>query len=370
MQVLKLTRKVYMSILTVVLLVTTMFATTFAWVGILTYSELENFELNLKVDNISSDYNLLVSLTGEEGTFKEEVNMSEIRLQIMENIGVDISFLEGANAQTILTAFNYLKLAPVSPEKNGNQLENFKEYDIHEKNFFPSTSYFKFDLYFSVDRKNKNDSLDESQVYIDSGIIFQENSNIMVGEICSTNVINGIIYPSDGLYEHPGFDINKQLVSIDSSYATRLALQVYDPIDISSEYSSEALANSLYIFKKGGQLPSYNETTDTYSFGGILPEEYNLAFKEFKSSQQFGSWFSIPSNALARGDEEIEIGERQLVLVNEEDGTFGITAGVANKVKISVYFWYEGWDSDCFNALAGSRTTINLSFTASEEQEE
>ena len=368
MQVLKLTRKVYMSILTVVLLVTTMFATTFAWVGILTYSELENFELNLKVDNISSDYNLLVSLTGEEGTFKEEVNMSEIRLQIMENIGVDISFLEGANAQTILTAFNYLKLAPVSPEKNGNQLENFKEYDIHEKNFFPSTSYFKFDLYFSVDRKNKNDSLDESQVYIDSGIIFQENSNIMVGEICSTNVINGIIYPSDGLYEHPGFDINKQLVSIDSSSATRLALQVYDPIDISSEYSSEALANSLYIFKKGGQLPSYNETTDTYSFGGILPEEYNLAIREMKSI------YSIKTNLYdseffpigRENDYELESGNNILWQKNSSiyNNYFGIKNGILTKIKLSIYFWFEGWDADCMNFINKTNNSLELVFSA------
>ena len=365
MQVLKATRKVYMSILTVVLLLTTSFATTFAWVGILTYSELENFEINLKVEDISKDYSLLVSTTGKEGTFKEELNSYDVKLQIMENLGINTKYLETTGA--IDSAFKMVKLVPVSVERVDNQLDTWKEFSTHEGRFISTNSYFKFDLYFSIERKNKGDNVDDTNVNVPSGIIFTSSNETMVGEVCSTNVVNGIVYPSDGQYEHPGFDILQQTVSIDSSYATRLAIQVYDPIDISSEYSSEDLANSLYIYEKGGLIPSYNETTNTYSFGGILPEEYNLAFQEFKSIYNFGGWFTIPYEAYERGDKEI--GGNQ-VLVSEEDGTFGITNGVANKVKISVYFWYEGWDADCFQILAGTRSSINLSFSASENKQE
>lgn len=370
MQVLKATRKVYMSILTVVLLLTTSFATTFAWVGILTYSELENFELNLKVEDISKDYSLLVS-TNEHGPFREEINMSDVKMQIMNNLGVDTSKLE--TPSSINSAFNIVSIAPVTSTRVGNELVNWQTFSNVDKNFFPSNDYFKFDLYFSVDRKDKGDNADDSNVDVPSGIIFMASNDSMVGEKCTIAVINGITYPSedtifnDITLSHPGFDIYDQSVTIDSSYATRLAIQVYDPIDISSEYSSEDLANSLYIYEKGGLIPSYNETTNTYSFGGILPEEYNLAFQEFKSIYNFGGWFTIPYEAYERGDKEI--GGNQ-VLVSEEDGTFGITNGVANKVKISVYFWYEGWDSDCINALAGTRTTINLSFSASENKQE
>ena len=56
-------RKVYMSIMTVILVSLTLVTTTFAWVGILTFNQLSSFDLNLKTEKLNSDYYLSISAT-------------------------------------------------------------------------------------------------------------------------------------------------------------------------------------------------------------------------------------------------------------------------------------------------------------------
>ena len=56
MQITTATRRVYMSILTIMLVFATTVATTFAWVGILTYTELGKFDINLGVEDVNNEY--------------------------------------------------------------------------------------------------------------------------------------------------------------------------------------------------------------------------------------------------------------------------------------------------------------------------
>ena len=154
---------------------------------------------------------------------------------------------------------------------------------------------------------------------------------------------------------------NDQIITVNSASATRLAIAVYDPILRGESYQGTEEPSKLVIYQGGTKTPTYDATTDTYSFGGILPEECNLAYQEYKKKYNLGNDFRIPDEILNRGD--LEITEENSVLLTE-DYKFGINNGVSNKLKMTVYFWYEGWDADCFDALSGQSVTINLVFKA------
>ena len=38
-------------------------------------------------------------------------------------------------------------------------------------------------------------------------------------------------------------------------------------------------------------------------------------------------------------------------------------------VCFRVYFWFEGWDSDCFEIIDNKSVTVNLSFTTKSPNE-
>ena len=81
MQISTATRRVYMSILTIMLVFATTVATTFAWVGILNYTDTSNFELNLQTEN-TNKYRLTISAT-EDGEYSDSVDVYYIKKQIL-----------------------------------------------------------------------------------------------------------------------------------------------------------------------------------------------------------------------------------------------------------------------------------------------
>ena len=69
----KYVKKVYLSIMLVVFSLFAMVATTYAWVGLLTNSTFNEFTINLREydDPDTADYGIQLSLTGEDGSFRD-----------------------------------------------------------------------------------------------------------------------------------------------------------------------------------------------------------------------------------------------------------------------------------------------------------
>ena len=120
------------------------------------------------------------------------------------------------------------------------------------------------------------------------------------------------------------------------------------------------------IYQGGTQLPTYDSATDTYSFGGILPEEYNIALFEHKKNRRIKyEDFKIPSDAINRGDLELTDDNKKLF---DDNYGFGVNSGVKTKVKLTIYFWFEGWDADCFEIIDAVNVKINLNFATNANQ--
>lgn len=355
MQITAAARRVYMSILTIMLVFLTTVATTFAWVGILNYTDTSKFELNLQTQDEASPYRLTISAT-EDGEYSDSANICDIKKQILVNMGWSDTNL--TTPEYIDNAFSRIGLFSVTT----SDLKDFKELNHKQKKFEDTKSYFKFDLYFKIKREDASDVI-EDDINLNTGLMLYTDISPLIGKKCGAGLANGITFPSGSIMDEAGFNHfnSNTYLTIDSSYATRLAFEVYSPKSVSESYVDTDLPVVTKIYQGGTQKPFYNTSTGLYSFGGILPEEYNLAYQDYKKKYNLGNDFKIPDEILNRGD--LEITEENSVLLTE-DYKFGINNGVSNKLKMTVYFWYEGWDADCFDALTGQSVTLNLTFKA------
>ena len=96
-----LSKKMLISILTSVVVFVTMIATTFAWVGIFTYASTDKFNLNLKVQDLDSNYFLTISSTGEKKSFSSEIPTIELERQIVNN-RYDNRYIDSSNDTSLI----------------------------------------------------------------------------------------------------------------------------------------------------------------------------------------------------------------------------------------------------------------------------
>ena len=105
------------------LLLITFGAITFAWIGIATYSRIENFDISLE-SQILEDYGLEISLTGEDGTFTSSVNQTELKKQILINYYNNPTETQKINTYSnskIISEFNSLVLDQATIEYNSTK---------------------------------------------------------------------------------------------------------------------------------------------------------------------------------------------------------------------------------------------------------
>ena len=388
----KVNKKILISILTSVIVMITIVATTFAWVGIFTYASTDSFSINLKVSELDASYFLTISATGEKGSFSDEASQLDIKKQILININNwDSDYFDRIDDDEIDALYErYCITTPSTPilDTNGN-IDEF--YSIYNKNseyyskFNPTNAYIKFDVYLSVDTKeglkvDPETGLIPDSVQINSNVLITELENTLVGTLCKQKLTNLNPYkdmelPStySALKQLP----NKEHFNMNSANSTRFALCMYNPIDINNSYDgTEAPAKTL-IYHGGEQLP--NLDGDVFDLGGILPEEYNTALRELLIIRpNYKNGIISTSNQLYESDlaKAIERGQSDLDLVEENSKLWdkptnvdanpylGVHNGIQTKQKITVYFWFEGWDSDCVIGINEKPVTLNLTFTA------
>ena len=389
----KVNKKILISILTSVIVMITIVATTFAWVGIFTYANTDTFSINLKVSELDANYFLTISATGEKGSFSDEADSLEIKKQILMNINNwDREFVDSKDSDDIDALYSkYCITNPstTSIDSNGN-LNSF--YSINNKNhdyystYTSTSSYIKFNIYLSVDTKeglkaDPETGLIPDSVQINSNVLITELENTLVGTLCKQKLTN--LNPYNDMEELPSTYSalkqlpNKDFFDMNSANATRFALCMYDPIDIKSSYNGTETPTKTLIYHGGEQLPTLDG--DVFDLGGILPEEYNTALRElliirpnYKNgviSAYNRQYESDLEKAIERGQSDSDLVEENSKIWEKPTNVdaepyLGVHNGIQTKQKISVYFWFEGWDSDCAVGINEKPVTLNLTFTA------
>lgn len=359
-------KKFYISILTIMLIVFTMLATTYAWVGIYYHSSIEDFSLNLKTQKLNEDYYLSISSFDEEDTFFETTKLADLQRQIVKNRGSYSDYLD--NDDALNDYFSKIKLNSVTTTKHGILNDEFYELDKNTKTSISvekSNSFFKFDVYLSLE--NRYDLEIEESVNKTLDVYLENITNVLSSSITyDYRLTNDFTYPSNGIIStNIGMISKDDDIRINPSSTARVALAIYNPILRNEKYEGTEIPKKIIIFQGGTDKPTYDSVNNVYSFGGILPEEYNLALNEYRKIYKIPSEkLQVPLDAINRGDLELIEGNEMLI---EDDFGFGIVNGKKTKIKITVYFWFEGWDSDCFAIMNNKKVELNLVFATGKE---
>lgn len=364
----KATKRIYMSILAVTLLFVTVVATTYAWVGILTYGQTDTFKMNLKTQDLDNDFFLTISAT-DNNDYSESADEYEIKKQIIKNMGYSITDLD-TKEKVDARFYSIYRINPTTTTQSTILKDEFHEinpeYGAKYMNSAKSKSFYKFDVYLSVSHRDGDAAItSETNQRID---LFLANiENTLNGDVKNQVVSNDFNYPSiddlrTGVYNPNHFGEISGEVKVNAASAARVALAIYNPISMSDSYSGTEEPSILRIYQGGTQVPTYDNTTDTYSFGGNLPEDFNLAIYEHKKNRSIRyDEFKIPEDVINRGD--LELTEENNKLFDDSFG-FGVVNGDKKKIKVSVYFWFEGWDADCFEIIDAVLVRLNLEFAS------
>ena len=379
-------KKLYISVLTSILVLLTTVATTFAWVGVFANSTFDTFDVNLKASGLE-EYGIEISLTGEEGSFSDSVNSIDLKKQILLNWGYSEAELSSNNIIENLFSLLEMDQCTTLPNISGNNIQSLgKFYDMFG---VETNKYFKFDLYISATKFY--DSHDASTYNLDVFL----NNDIMIGTKKNRSLFKPFTYPlsfenpynqmiDDGTIKLPegveplngGYRFYS--ATLDSSTTTRVAFEKYKVVDkyAVGQYTTIDQPISTNIYQKGYDFPVYDTINNIYDFGGILPDEINFSTAYYNSceskymSHNYKMISISPEIYNARGVEsntkDIIISSKTNQLIDSTNSNEQIS--VEKMMKMTIYFWFEGWDADCFKAVGGSPVTLNIELSISNEE--
>lgn len=350
-------RKMNLSIITCVLMLVLNVTTTFAWAGLQNYSNVENFEMSLE----SSDkYELKVSLDGIN--FYNEIDDLDFKRTILTNMNLLTYAVDNDNK--VNQKFSEIILTPVTTKRIGNKLGSFVSIDeIRKDNFhydgikesnFVKRSYFNFDIYVAIDYVGEE--IDESYLNSYQDIYISNVQDLLNG--------NNKTYKlkSNYVLENYFNDLTLSTVRVNTSSAARISFTKYEVMERGKPVDNEVV--NTIIYQGGTQTPSINE--DVYSFGGFMNHSDNLAYLEFNdlhsdeplSLDVFNEFYQNRINHETGFEDAISLEQLEIPrikLIDESD-----TFNTKSMIKVNVKMWLEGFDADCFEAVASLPLGFNL----------
>lgn len=370
-------KKLYISILTTIVVLLTTVATTFAWVGVFANSTFETFDIEIKASSIE-EYSIEISTDGIH--FSDLIQFSEIKKQILLNWGYSEESVSTNEKIDFLYSSLIHDQCTTIPVVENNKIKRFNQFtDVHGD---ITTKYYKFDIYVSAKKNYDTSSSNNFNLDVFLG------KNLLSGRANGKKLINPVSFPSDfvnpydelienGLFVLPnGYrtvkaDETITYASVNSASACRVGFEKYPVVTKyhPEEYSNDTLPNSGVIYHTDYEYPVYNANEEIYSFGAILPNESNFATLNYNSSEwQFTNWrywtMDLPNEIWEkRGVNSIT---KDKFLSNDTNHLINSTIdeekiGVNQMMKMTIYFWFEGWDADCWNAINAIPVNINIS---------
>ena len=375
--------KLYLSIALVVLSLLTMVATTYAWVGLLTSTTFDEFTINLQEhesDEIS-EYTIKLSLDGIN--FYDNINSYELKRYLLHNIdptGIYKDYVTKNSQGKYIVSDNvverdYSKLrvdqcTVERPEEPGGYLSTRLGYFKNMKGEV-THNLLKFDLYLAIEKNVTGGEEDQSEKKLD--LYLRGSKQLFTADdsasgIYSFNLFNSVTYPNsygsylgqpilgDGANQiHPNQTVNGN-VKVDITTSCRVAIEKFKAMP-KGDPSNLTYDDEIFIYQTGSFYPTYNSSTGLYDFGGILPSEYNFARVYYNTIYNNNPLGEVPDLILRRGDTIYQDDGNVNHIVNQGDG---VTTD--KMVCLRIYFWYEGWDSNCFEIIDNKKVTLNLEF--------
>ena len=364
-------KKLYISILTSIVVLMTTIATTFAWVGVFANGTFDAFDFSVKASSLK-EYGVEISATGEEGTFSDTIDGYSIKKQILANWGYKPSTLE--DEDYVSYTFSRLNMHQCTnlPILDGTNIKKLGQFKTIEN--MATKNYFKFDIYVSSIQFYESSTISTYllDLYLGDGLLtggyktYEPSTPVKYDE----SFVNPLINLSPNLTKINGGD-SISFVTSSSASACRVAFEKYRVVNkyAPNEYTSneEPISTVIYSTDKYN-YPTYNETSQYYEFGGILPDESNFAILNYNQADYRYSQNGIKKvhmdqdiyniRGVTGSNPDLILSSNTNQLVNSANENEQIN--LHQMMKITCYFWIEGWDSDCINTLNQNPITLNI----------
>lgn len=339
----KLTRKLFISILTVAFAFVTLGATTFAWFTLTTTAKVETFDASMQ-----SGTGIEMSLDGGS-SYKNYFTKAEILDAITQEEDGTITF----NLVTSLNGidmYRYIDLSVDAPGDSDNEEE------------VADTDYIEFDVWFRSPTEG-------ARIYL-----LTDTSTTSLGKS----------WKPDGTFSYGGQSINPTTSSFDVYLADtlRMSFEKYTvtPGTLATTASGDVIIYELdpsiqgrstdnltnpenyrldtAIVKTSGMVPYYNaknsekpiKTAFMDAVSAVLPEPI------YQNSDLVGDLDKVDIEA-GEGVEGYSHAPVLLTLTAAKTPHDGYYYGL-----MQVRIWAEGWDPDAFNSILGDSVDINLAF--------
>ncbi len=401
-----LSRKLYISIFTLILLVVLSGTVTFAWFKLNTNAWFSNVEIsastnaNLKISIDGKNYASTLNAEDLEKSIVAKANGYELKCDAQ---GEDPYWYDPVEKKKITiendllqSEFQNISLKPVTTS-DGKIYKNF----LGDKVDITSKYYIEFDIYFEsiVDGKHTNDI---QEVYFSNRTITYDDGTVIPKTEIGTTKMEEIEFPNNILASFNTLDLTTgKLISYDASskkatsedgedvtesFEKTFRTYVSDAVRFSVEAKSNKTTTSnsyldggvkIYEINKGNgsyattlneEGKDLNNTTYSGLSGAMYDASKNAALtyyntvkkKELDDNNSKDKQLDpISYNEVPNTLKGLDTIEAAKIIRLDESNHYGQDGSAMMTVRL----WLEGWDADCIDTVLDQNVSITLSFT-------
>lgn len=311
----KSTRKLFLATMLLVLSLTAVVASTFAWFSIQTNPQIDTVRIE-----VTSGQALRISLDADEtgvGTYKTNWSVAEFWTAVLGQATGEGFVLDTVTPEVVATAFT-----PGAFNMIEYVLAGATDYAYDHYIFVPAIS---------------TAAAEGTATYIEFDIWFEADTDL------SVQLSAGTVNPADAGNNTDvlGANITRLGFNVDAG-----DYFIYDPRPSSVDYGVGQAANQFFnnAFLLGNfpeMLPAYQDDQDA-----DYPADIVVLVAD-------GSHWQLPADNITARD------AHAMTLATE---LFEIEPGIDGRQKVTVYIWLEGWDGDATDAAKGALIDVFMRF--------
>ncbi len=358
-------KKIYFSLFLSFMCVLTTVTCTFAFLRTNKNVLVDQFSLNIGGKGTNSKKGDLV-LSVDGVNFSDTLSEYDLKKAILKSRGYNSFNMDNNSINTIYN--REVRLLDVTPTNYLDLTKGFNTLNHYDSDV-TSSGVISFDLYVSTTNQN----------YTDGNYLTLYFSEELMTEGCESVYSDLLISLED---THPTLGKIPQTIKVNAANALRLGVVTYDTMDKGVVRDTNQLTSQIYRFDD-----NVCSSTDTYNFGGITPKFIDTEagtvqvspddanYSEGYTFNTMQKYYNVIMNEKITDDRFNDSSliyrdtyDKYIYNSNIIDTSYKLTYN--KMVKLKIYLWIEGWDSDCFNVILKSKISLDLLFTTYSSDEE
>lgn len=358
----KYRRKIFSSIMTLLLLVVTFTSTTYAWFKINSNAEVSGFDFKVEGANgifVSTDnahfYSDLSSESLTDAIIlsknKDKFKYNSDGVLVYNNIDSAVSDSDKRRElENILllpvTSSNGYELTDMYDTKVNASSGRFVEFDLYFKAASETVSDGSYDISLFLASKSKTDVTMGNREIRPTAISSESDSIKLVADM---NTIKGELKKFESIDNV--YTLNALRFSTSSRYLTTV---IDEESGLSEE--KEVEKNQIYEFYNGYDYGSY----PVLNGSDIYNPQTNASFTYYNNQKASAIKPLSKAPETYRYELGTDVDNAPIITNVKCNGTSNL---------VTFRFWLEGWDADCFDGLSKS-IKVSLTFTSSQKDKE